>query len=206
MIEPVTNDVSAALGTATANDSTQTILIRLDRVEQLVQRNHADYKNELHDLRRHLDGKVRVLNNNIRCFAGTIEGGFRYQKQQQTSGRRLRQLQATINLEEVDEQAVLSHNPRSLKELWVEFKFGLNGNKPAEQFTRKERNANRSIRQKYYRRKVFWDLCAKMINQGFSLDNAIRKIRGIYGHSLSITKILDMLGKDRKRGGHPNLL
>ena len=106
---------------------------------------------------------------------------------------------------ELEEDATLCEHPQSLKELWIEFKFGLKGSKPAEQFTRQERNANRSIRQKYYRRKVFWDTMSKLIRMGDSIESAVKKIRESYGHRMSITHLLDKMLADRKKGGHPNL-
>ena len=48
-------------------------------------------------------------------------------------------------LEEVIKPAELSHNPRSLQGLWREYKEGLNGRKPAEQFTTAEININKAV-------------------------------------------------------------
>jgi hypothetical protein len=48
-------------------------------------------------------------------------------------------------LEEVIKQAELSQNPRSLQRLWREYKEGLNGRKPAEQFTTAEVNINKEL-------------------------------------------------------------
>ena len=60
------------------------------------------------------------------------------------------------NQQEVEEGIVqlaeLSHNPTSLHDLWSEYRFGLNGRKPAIQFTRKERNVSRAVAAKYSRR------------------------------------------------------
>ena len=44
-----------------------------------------------------------------------------------------------VPLEETT-SATLSNNPRSLHLLWQEYKFGINGRKPAERFNREERN------------------------------------------------------------------
>ena len=56
-------------------------------------------------------------------------------------------------LEEVIQPAELSHNPRSLQGLWREYKEGLNGRKPAEQFTTDEVNINKAVATKYGRRR-----------------------------------------------------
>ena len=47
-------------------------------------------------------------------------------------------------------------NPRTLEVLWREYKFGVDGRKPAEQFTIEERNCQGTRKQTYYRRKIFW--------------------------------------------------
>ena len=103
------------------------------------------------------------------------------------------------------EMATLSPNPRSLKELWLEYKYGLDGRKPAEHFTTKKRNQNGKIKQKYYRRKIFWTCLSKMVRMGSTVDSAIEKVRQAYGFQLSVTKILEKMIEDRKTGGHPNL-
>ena len=53
-------------------------------------------------------------------------------------------------------------NPRTLKVLWREYKFGVDGRKPAEQFTIEERN-RQGTKQTYYRRKIFWQTVDAMV-------------------------------------------
>jgi hypothetical protein len=48
----------------------------------------------------------------------------------------------------------------------MEYKFGIDGNKPAEQFTSKERNnVAGGIKQRYYCRRVVWNCIERLINQ-----------------------------------------
>jgi hypothetical protein len=47
-----------------------------------------------------------------------------------------------------DVVVTLSPTPRSLQELWFEYKFGIDGGKPAEQFTTREKNESRRLKQK----------------------------------------------------------
>ena len=108
--------------------------------------------------------------------------------------------------------ATLSSSPRSLMELWREFEFGIDGRKPASQFTIAERN-NRSggIKQKYYRRKDVWDAISCLIRGGHTIQSAIVRIREIYGQSASITQIIENIRRDRQTyknngGYHPNLV
>jgi hypothetical protein len=96
----------------------------------------------------------------------------------------------------------LYNAPNTLYDLWKEYTHGLNGNKPARDFTPKERGANKSL---YCRRKVFWDSVNKQCNTGVSHRVAIGKIYAAYGIGLPVTKILLAMTKDKARGGHPNL-
>jgi hypothetical protein len=87
----------------------------------------------------------------------------------------------------------------------VEYKFGIDGRKPAEQFTTLEKNASHKLKQQYYRRNVFWQCMGKLVRGGETVDTAIMKIRQCYGQSLSVTAIINKLIADRKNEGHPNL-
>ncbi|KAE8908744.1 hypothetical protein PF001_g2747 [Phytophthora fragariae] len=96
----------------------------------------------------------------------------------------------------------LAKRPRDLFELWHEFEFGLNGGKPAKEFTRAERGANKFA---YSRRKVFWDIVACLVRAGFTSDTAIDKIYAVYGRQHPVTAILVALRQAKKRGGHPSV-
>ena len=98
--------------------------------------------------------------------------------------------------------ASLYRCPKTLFDLWHEFQFGLAGSKPAKEFTSEERGKNKSV---YSRRKVFWDCITKLVNAGFTSDVAIDKVYECYGRGTSVTKILLLMIRDRKDGGHPTL-
>mmetsp|Transcript_38375 Transcript_38375/g.80445 ORF Transcript_38375/g.80445 Transcript_38375/m.80445 type:complete len:617 (+) Transcript_38375:105-1955(+) len=104
--------------------------------------------------------------------------------------------------------ATLSSNPRTLHEMWREFKFGLNGRKPAQHFTRHERNANAKIKQIYYRRNYVWALMDRLVRSGDTPEQACQKIRGVYG-KMSMTKMISAIIADKKRYSvtkcHPDL-
>jgi hypothetical protein len=140
----------------------------------------------------------------IRCFGGRIEGSLLIQ--QANNGRRLRRdgeaLPAEGNQEFI---STLSPNPRSLRELWLEYKFGIDGRKPAEQFTTMEKNASSRLKQMYYRRNVFWKCMGKLIRGGETVDTATIKIRQCYGQQLSVTATINKMIADKKNGGHANL-
>jgi hypothetical protein len=99
--------------------------------------------------------------------------------------------------------AILSKTPRTLDELWIEFQLGIGGRKAAKSFTRVERG---KCRHTYYRRNVFWTLVCVLIRAGENAQGAIDRIRGVYGESTSVTRILNKMLQDRKEnGGHPQL-
>ena len=116
--------------------------------------------------------------------------------------------EAEDGAEETAEQAIdrmpakLYKSPKSLHDLWHEFQFGLNGSKPAREFTLKERGKNKSL---YCRRKVFWDTVSLLVRAGFTSKIAINKVYQVYGRSTSVTIILVMMVRDRKTGGNLNL-
>jgi hypothetical protein len=139
-------------------------------------------------------------------FGGVMECGFRVQRAN-TGGNLQRLTSDPIGKVHNRNTAVLCKRPRSLKELWMEYKFGIDGNKPAEQFTSKERNnVAGGIKQRYYRRRVVWNCIERLINQGHTLDAAVTKIRGCYGNRMSVTQVINAMLRDRRiTGGHPNL-
>jgi hypothetical protein len=142
-----------------------------------------------------LTSQYITINNNIRCFGGTIEGSLLIQ--QEKNGRRLRHVGEALPAE--GNQETLRPNPaRSLRELWLEYKFGIDGRKPAEQFTTREKNTSSRLKQMYYR-------MGRLIRGGETVDTATMKIRQCYGQQLSVTATINKMIADRKNGGHPNL-
>ena len=117
-----------------------------------------------------------------------------------------------INIEDEDDNELLEldtirlvrlyKHPKSLFDLWKEYQFGLNGEKPAKEFTLEERGKNKSM---YCRRKVFWDVIRSMVRAGHTSHTAIDKVYLVYGRGTSVTKILLKMIRDRKEGGHPSL-
>ena len=111
-----------------------------------------------------------------------------------------------VSLEETT-PATLSNNPRSLLLLWQEYRHGINGRKPAERFTREERN-KKDIKQKYYRRNHVWQTIARLVRGSLAAEVVIERIYSVYGYDSSPTKIITALVRDKKRhpgGLHPNL-
>ena len=59
----------------------------------------------------------------------------------------------------------LSASPRTLYDLWDEFNHGIGGQKPAKDFTPRERGM---VKHKYSRQKVVWDTVARLVNSGLT--------------------------------------
>jgi uncharacterized NAD(P)/FAD-binding protein YdhS len=89
--------------------------------------------------------------------------------------------------------AQLSSQPRDLINLWREYQFGLNGRKAARQFTTRERNANRQIKQKFYRHGLIWERMKRQIQRGVTPEQAALELRLVYGAKASVSTIIDLL-------------
>ena len=80
----------------------------------------------------------------------------------------------------------LSRNPKDLYVVWKEWEFGLNGTKPARNFTTHERGMNKFA---FSRRKNLWDTVTRMIAHGFTSDTAIDRIYLVYGQGKLVCSI-----------------
>ena len=97
---------------------------------------------------------------------------------------------------------LLSSCPKDLHILWREYQFGLDGRKPAKQFTSAERGLVSSI---YSKRHKVWKLIDELIHKrGEDYRVVIDSIYAAYGH-VSVTDIIKNIQRDEKTGGHPNL-
>ena len=176
----------------------QALLVKLDRLE----RHCNDQYRQLHALiernERILVNQFQTMNNNIRRFGGTVEGAFVVQR---GAGHARNDGVGNRN-----EPQSLAHNPRTLMELWREWKHGIDGRKPAEQFTMAERNSRvGGVKQKWYRRSVVWKCMDRLVRSGDTPQVAANKIRQAYGYTLSVTQIINQMIHDKQTGGHPNL-
>ena len=103
---------------------------------------------------------------------------------------------------QVVKQDLLSKCPKDLYVLWGEYQFGLNGRKPARQFTSAEKGKISSI---YSKQNKVWKLIQNLIhklNEDYRV--IIDSIYSAYGH-VSVTEIIKNIQRDEKTGGHPNL-
>jgi len=155
------------------------------------------------NLRSSMEQRLSTVNNNVRRFGGTIQGGFVRQDR-----RRQLRIDQMDDANEANQEgpgaATLAPTPRTLMELWEEWTVGIGERKPASQFTMQERN-HKLWKQKYYRRKHVWDVIAEHVRAGSTAVSAIHKIRSALGYRDSVTQIINKLIYWKKQGGHPNL-
>ena len=173
-----------------ANDQAIAMLhnmnMRLGHLEELVASAHGNMKQELQQQLSHLNrniSQVQLLAPTQRA-AGTGTGN--------TVGP-------------ICPTAAQLGRPKCLHTLWVEYTHGIGGNKPAKDFTSGEKG---KCKQKYYRRKVFWDIVSTLVNAGYGAPAAVDKVYHQYGRDSSVTHVLNCLLDDRKRyrgngGCHP---
>ena len=187
----------------------QTMLVRMCGLEQSQIQMNLNVMTSIAELRRENAAQLRIVNNNIRAYGGTIQGSLVRGRPSNRVVSLASQNEAQENLAPFEEVslATLSNNPRSLLALWHEFKHGIEGRKAAEEFSTAERNTKKN-KQKYYRRNLVWQTIARLVRGGLTAEVAIERINRAYGYSTSPTKIMETMIKDKRRypaGIHPNL-
>jgi hypothetical protein len=93
--------------------------------------------------------------------------------------------------------------PRTLYDLWVEYKTGIGGRKAACDFTARERSADK---YRYYQRKHVWDTVANLVNAGVQARVAVDRIYSHYGANKPVTRIIKDIMQDKRNGGLPLVL
>jgi hypothetical protein len=100
------------------------------------------------------------------------------------------------------------HGPKTLHDLWVEWKFGTGGRKAASTFNKQERGTMKSVFSFWL---VFWTKIEEMIRSGMTAQLACEEVYQAYGPGQSITYILramkhDALAVKQRRGDWPPAL
>jgi hypothetical protein len=180
----------------------------LSNLAEVVSINQTQTVGAINNLRTHIDMRFEVCNSNIRRFAGTLPGAVA-----RSANRTVRQAAGQeVQEREIAEgdgegSATLSPRPKTLQDLWNEYKFGIGGRKPTEQWTERERgNTRNGIKQKYYRRKVVWWMIDTLVRQGHTVNNAIYTIRGAFGVRCSVTQIINKALFARQHNRWPDQL
>ena len=185
----------------------QSILLAQQRCQQSLSLLQVQVDNGFSAFKVWQQHRFVTLNDNVRRFGGTVQGGFARQDPVQASHRRRHQGQteaAPPNAPD-DSNAELCPNLHTLEDLWEEWKFGVGTRKAASQFTPQERGGYgvNKKKQRYSRRKRIWDIMERLVREGDTPQQAIRKIKVAYGEKKSPTFIMNAIGKF---GVHPNLV
>ena len=178
----------------------QTHLVRINRLEQSNVQNQVGTSAAISELRGYLGNQLKIVNNNVRAYGGTIQGAL---VRQRASNRGTTILSGESDTNQVGPlvevtPARLSSNLRTLRALWNEYKFGIDGRKPAEHFSVQERTSSNSLKQKYWRRNHVWKTIARLVRGGHSVDRAIVLIQNAYGFKTSVSKIIELMIRDRR--------
>jgi hypothetical protein len=93
----------------------------------------------------------------------------------------------------------LTKNPKNLFEVWHEYEFGINNQKPCKDWLPSERGPSASA---YSRRLVFWQAVEQLVKRDHTSDTAIDSIYSHYGR-LPVNAILLKMRADRKAKAEP---
>ena len=152
-----------------------------------------DFKSEMLSAFNDHKRYMQAMNTNIRRIA--VQPAFRILGRGGGTGGGT---QATF-MHTSEETAVpipkLAKYVRDLFTLWKEYEHGLNGEKPARDYSAYERGKNKYV---YCHRKVFWDVIDVLIKRGFSAETAIDRIYVGYGRNKCVSVILRLMASDRK--------
>ena len=110
-----------------------------------------------------------------------------------------------FNAAPLQRPARLAKRIRSLNLLWDEWLVGLDGHKPAMDFTSSERGKVKFV---YSKRLHVWKCVSRHVNAGHTAEIAIDRIYSCFGASLSVTKVIQAFQAALKFYGplgHPNL-
>lgn len=161
----------------------QSILLAQQRCQQSLSLLQVQVDNGFSAFKVWQQQRFVTLNDNVRRFGGTIQGGFARQDPVQASHRRRHQAQTAANNENApntpdDQNAELCPNLHTLEDLWEEYKFGIGGRKPASQFTQQERGGygSNKKKQRYCRRNRIWKIMDPASLEDFTFHFASSKL------------------------------
>jgi hypothetical protein len=211
--------VPASGGNAATQQVLQTLLIQNQQLLRELQDMENRIENRDQANRSWMEDKMRRLNDNIRRFGGTIQGGLvRQNPNRQAAVRRYQGERPADRPHPFNHNRgnsrntawpTLCPNVNSLMSLWTEYEFGIGGRKAAKDWSAEERG-NPKQKQTYYRRNCLWKIQVHLINKDHRIEAANALILQTYGQTTSVTNISKAVVVDRNRfkrqgGLHPNL-
>jgi Transcriptional activator of glycolytic enzymes len=137
-----------------SRDQLVAIEAQLQQTEAHVQQLRLQYTEDRNQVRTLMEKHHRITNENLKRIA--MAPAWVVGRSMMTAAAAAVQM---VNNHLGDPKAVLAATPRTLHHIWEEWTSGLNGNKPASQFTREERGKDK---HKFHRRKILWDAIGKL--------------------------------------------
>jgi hypothetical protein len=206
--------IPASGGSAATQQVLQTLVIQQRNLQQQLHDMQQVWSTTDQRNRDWLENKFRTLNDNIRKFGGTIQGGLLRQDRGRQAAVR-RDIAEGPHAEPYTNRGrvwpTLAPNVRDLMVLWNEWEYGVAGRKAAKDWTSVERGGggNRKVKQMYHGRRNIWRIQQHLINKGRSIHSANALIEQTYGINQSITAISMAIARDRATYGatgglHPN--
>ena len=175
-VAPATNAGSNGSCAGKSSIEVETLFLQ----QFILQQRMEDLRQEIISLFGVQRSYLRNMNTNVKRIAAQPVVRS-YSKQGRTSGHLSRGglywEDGIMDVEETRNGVKLSKNPRDLYVVWKEWEFGLNGTKPARDFTAHERGMNKFA---FSWRKNLWDTVTCMIAHGFTSDTAIDRIYLVY--------------------------
>ena len=101
--------------------------------------------------------------------------------------------------------ARLQKNVRNIGLLWTEWTHGLQGNKPARDFTPEERG-HKDNASRFSRRLPIWVLVRKLAASGLTVPAITKRIEHHYGPHTSMLKLAQLIKADARNKTLPHSL
>jgi len=193
--------VPAAVGATTHGAVLQSILLNQQRTNQSQALVQVQMDNGFASMKQYIGRQFVTLNDQVRRFGGTIQGRFARQDPTQTANRQAAENEPPlppnlpVGVECRDPTAELAPNLHTLEEIWMEWKFGIGGRKPAQLFSRRERggHGSRSKKMKFCRRLKIYLLLQKLVDEGRTSAEAIAAAKLHYGAAKSVTQFSEAI-------------
>jgi len=195
--------VAPAVGATTHGAVLQSILLNQQRSNSAQALMQAQMDNGFSSMKQYIDRRFVTLNDNVRRFGGTTQGGFARQDPTQAANRRAAENEPPlpqppnlpVGVVYRDPTAELAPNLHTLEELWTEWKFGIGGRKPAQMFSRRERggHGSRSKKMKFCRRLKIYTLLQKLVDEGRTIAEAIAAVKLAHGAAKSVTQFSEAI-------------
>jgi hypothetical protein len=181
-----------------------------DSVHLMLMMNNLEQQMQIAQVQNAMMQQFQTMNNNIRCYGGTISSAFANQARQKPGHPRVEPQNLFGAFGATDRRATLHPRPRDLLQLWEEWTTDIDGRKAAKDYTSRERsNRVGGLKQKHYRRLLVWKTQAQLIDGGMSLIAANNKITTITRatNSTGVINRIIAFKKTYQAGGgvHPQL-